>query len=338
MKGFKLLFLSVFLCVPTMSFASDYCTNPDEYTIDRRCYVTAEQKKEKPYKAAVALIKKTYGRHADVFTDIYCSGTIVKRQGLTSTDTGYFVYTAKHCVSDNGDNLRNQIQIQTPSGQEFTAELVKYGDYNESDVLTYHGDWAVFRILPNDTQLRSIYSVGNELGDAYVKINGTVGKTYHDARVIGYGALEIVSDAQLTDFRDKYVKFLEENDINISVVDNEQLNSYGLNGSGVVLHPEHNKWILKFEKAMDWDIFSTVKDQGLKVSYCSYSDNIGDDDNMNNCQSWGGNSGGGIFDENGNLIGILTRGHYEVGDKNTHARASGNIDFKKFGKLDREQK
>ena len=57
--------LTVFLCrfmlagmifMPSVSMAADHCTNPKEYTIDKRCYVTDEQKKEKPYNAVVALV------------------------------------------------------------------------------------------------------------------------------------------------------------------------------------------------------------------------------------------------------------------------------------------
>ena len=36
--------------------AADHCTNPTEYTIDRRCYVTDKQKQQKPYNAVVEVL------------------------------------------------------------------------------------------------------------------------------------------------------------------------------------------------------------------------------------------------------------------------------------------
>ena len=335
------MFLSVLLCAPMAVRAADHCTNPDEYTIDKRCYVTDEQKKEKPYSATVALIKKgdmLTDHGTGMFTRVYCSGTIVKRRGLTSDNIGYFVYTAKHCVSEDGNNIRNQIQIKTQSGKEFTATLVKAGDYLEKESITYPGDWAIYRILPNDTQSNSKFAVGDELENMYVKIDGSVGKQYRDARVIGYGSLTIASDAEIKDMKDKYIKFLEENDIDISKLDETQLSDYGLSGSGVVADQEGNKWLLKFKKAV-WDTFLIVGDKALKVSYCAYSDDkSGETGNMNDCQSWEGNSGGGVFDKDGNLIGILTRGYSVVGDEHDHALATDNIDFKRFGRLGHKQK
>ena len=65
----KYITISLLLFVPFMSMAADHCTNPKEYTVDKRCYVTDEQKKEKPYNAVVALIDNV---------DPYFTGTIVK--------------------------------------------------------------------------------------------------------------------------------------------------------------------------------------------------------------------------------------------------------------------
>ena len=90
MKKIILLFL---LFMPFCSWAGDICTNPEAYTVDKRCYVTEEQKKEKPYNAVATFILADGRTH--------CSGTIVKRQGLTQDDVGYFLYTAKHCVDSN---------------------------------------------------------------------------------------------------------------------------------------------------------------------------------------------------------------------------------------------
>ena len=58
---------------------------------------------------------------------------------------------------------------------------------------------------------------------------------------------------------------------------------------------------------------------------------------MSNCQGWGGNSGGGIFDENGNIMAIVTLGNYQIGGAE-HATITGGINFQKFDKLPDEQK
>ena len=49
----RIILFLLFLAVPVNLLAEDACTNPDKYTIDKRCYVTDEQKKEKPYNAVV---------------------------------------------------------------------------------------------------------------------------------------------------------------------------------------------------------------------------------------------------------------------------------------------
>ena len=54
--------------MPQFVLSADSCTNPSEYTIDRRCYVTDKQKQQKPYNATVGLI--------DVDGYIYCTGTL----------------------------------------------------------------------------------------------------------------------------------------------------------------------------------------------------------------------------------------------------------------------
>ena len=44
-----------------------------------------------------------------------------------------------------------------------------------------------------------------------------------------------------------------------------------------------------------------------------------------------------IFDNDGNLIGIVTRGYSMVGDSpDVYAVGGGNVDFKRFGKLKNE--
>lgn len=303
--------------------AADYCTNPTEYTIDRRCYVTEEQKKEKPYSATVGF--------GDVDGAFACSGTIVKNRGF------FYIYTAKHCVDNKDGSVKKQINVTMQSGKKITAELSKFGDWTEKDSTNSNGDWAVYEIEPN-----AMYSsdVADMLDGAYVKIIGVVGKDYYEARLIGYGGLPILSDQEILDFKNRYIKLLQETEkINIAEADKETLTNYGLHGSIIDISPDYNNWIRVFNELTDCDTFLSTIDPYLKVSYCSYSDTRWKTGNMYRCQSWLGNSGGGIFDEFGNLIGMLTVGVQTIGDSFTnHAMATDNVDFKAFGHLDHKQK
>ena len=72
--------------------------------------------------------------------------------------------------------------------------------------------------------------------------------------------------------------------------------------------------MVRAEPAYFRDLFL---DKKLKVSHCYFTssgDSVG-------CQIWGGNSGGGVFDDDGKLMGILTGYEAIIGGKN-HAKAS----------------
>ena len=191
MKRVIVLFL---LFVPFISWANDACTNPEAYTVDKRCYVTDEQKKEKPYNAVVALLGG-YGGIAG-------SGTIVKRQGLTKNDVGYFLYTAKHCADRNYDNIADDnLKVRLPNGQEFNAELVKQGNYRVTDGVesNFAGDWAKYRVMT--TEQNAGGDIRELIGNAYVKINDSFARGAKNVRVVGYGALKIMSDQEISDLK-----------------------------------------------------------------------------------------------------------------------------------------
>ena len=136
----KQIILLLLFFMPFASLADDMCTNPEAYTVDKRCYVTDEQKKEKPYNAVATFVL------ADGRTN--CSGTIVKRHGLSQDDIGYFLYTAKHCVDSNHDNIIDDVvRIRLPNAQEFNAQLIKKGNFNYADGTNQTGDWAKYRIV-----------------------------------------------------------------------------------------------------------------------------------------------------------------------------------------------
>ena len=58
--------------------------------------------------------------------------------------------------------------------------------------------------------------------------------------------------------------------------------------------------------------YKVFNDDNLKESKCMYTN----DDKAIGCQGWNGDSGGGIFDRSGNLMGIATGGTPVIGDTN----------------------
>ncbi|MBO4745587.1 MAG: hypothetical protein J5613_00760, partial [Alphaproteobacteria bacterium] len=141
-KIIKFSFLLFLLCSPMMAGAADYCTNPDEYTVDRRCYVTEEQKTQKPYNSVVALIDGG---------GIYCTGTVVTPGTRYSPFFSYntpnqvpVIVTAKHCTDRNRDGQPDKtLKVRLQNGQQLEVSFLKTGNYNILDGTNEDGDWAV---------------------------------------------------------------------------------------------------------------------------------------------------------------------------------------------------
>lgn len=181
--------------------ADDACTNSTEFKIDRRCYVTDKQKKDPPFNAIVALIKNK---------NIYCTGTIVKGfngyQDTKATEQDkdtLFVYTAKHCVVKN-DQLTEMQSIMLQDNTTYTVKLKYNGRYIKNWSKSFGGDWAIYT-MPN-----------TENNIPYTKTSdkwGWLGQRSLDARVIGYGALKIMSDDAITEFKKQYSIFLEDKNL-----------------------------------------------------------------------------------------------------------------------------
>lgn len=179
MKRLFVLFYLLFL--PVFTFADDGahdgCVENGKYkkdfTIDRRCYVTDEQKQTSPYSAVVRL------------TDKGCTGTIVKK------DNGYFIYTAKHCTySDNRD-----LNIKLQDGRAFIINFVKRGESVDSD--DDFGDWAQYKMSVDKDDTNIPYVKTDSFKNGKVK-------------VVGYGSLSIMTDKQIKQAKDDYGKFLVE--------------------------------------------------------------------------------------------------------------------------------
>lgn len=270
----KYIIISLLLFIPSLAMAADHCTNPKEYTVDRRCYVTDAQKKEKPYNAVVALIDY-YGP--------YCTGTIVKDK-----DDKHYLYTAKHCTGDENDLVLSELQIKLQDGRKLKVTKKDTGIYNIKHDVFLKGDWAIYQLGTSN-----VPSV--EITDK--KSIGLGPFTYdYDARVVGYGSLKIMSDREISDFKQKYTKYLKDKNKNLDIIT-------GLRGGGI---NTENSYVINFIQS---ELKYFVDYHALKVSNCKYSSN----GKLTNCQTWPGNSGGPIFDSKNAIMGILTRGLHIIG-------------------------
>ena len=285
--------LTVFLCrfmlagmifMPSVSMAADHCTNPKEYTVDKRCYVTEAQKRRKPYNAVVALYDDEWGE--------YCTGTIVK-----GPKGKPYLYTAKHCTDDENDMVRSELKIKLQDGRKLSARKYKVGNYNTKTGENVNGDWAIYIIVNSDVPMvekSSKWAFGI-----------TLLEPYYDATSVGYGALKIMSDAEIAEFKSRYLTYLKDEQ-NIDAKGDENL--YGFYDGWV--NTAANVHVINFlDKEYDYWKSLTDDTSKLKLSHCKYSATgreVG-------CQTWGGNSGGPIFDGRGNIMAIHTRGCGGIG-------------------------
>jgi len=300
----KYIITSWLVFVPFVSMAADHCTNPTEYTVDKRCYVTDEQKKTSPYNAVVGLAVVDWLG----WVDIYCTGTIVKGR---SGDP--YLYTAKHCISD-----KNNIKIKLQDGRLLKVTESSIGNYDAANEENLSGDWATYSI---DKVSASISLLGGpkvrfardlpmvEKSSNAKVVMGPYDPVY-DARVVGYGALKIMSDKEISNYKDKYIRYLKDKQGITAKGDERQ---YGFDGEGGVRAyydvASSGPYVVDFlndlarnDRKYYLDVFDNIKE--LKVSSCGFSASgrhVG-------CQGWGGNSGGPIFDNKGKIMGIHTRG------------------------------
>lgn len=288
----------------------DACTNPTDFTVDKRCYVTEEQKKKNPYNAVVSFLYASGEAKP-------CTGTIVKRSSLSKNNKKYFLYTAKHCSDLDFDNYPDSIlRIRLQDGRDFDASLINQGNYNIQNGQNLFGDWVEYEILIKDENVIM----------PYVEINDGLKKDMKKAQVVGYGRLKIMSDKEINDAIEIYAKAIEgfsttEKNEDGTAKRNQQ---NGFLDNDVISGP---KVVMIFDS-----LFSTYLDWELKKSDCQYAA----DGFTHNCQGWAGNSGGPIFDEDGKIMGILVRGNYTIGGTG-HAGVTYGIKFKPSEKLDNKR-
>ena len=283
----KNIMFFLFLFMPVYVFAyKDGCMEHGKYeklyTVDKRCYVTTEQKKTKPYSAVVALVDGDF---------TYCTGTVIKFNGK------FYLYTAKHCTDNDGDNIADDtLQIKTQTGKVVTVYKNNLGSYDIKNDEKRYGDWAVYSI--KQTDLVAVETTTREKIDLY---------PYY-ARLIGYGTLKIMSDDEINKFKSNYITYLK----NLGVTDEDikkYPRLYGITKNGGIR--KSNDLVKVFLDNMEpgyWlDLFANHE---LKYSMCKYWANSG---TWDGCQSWSGNSGGGIFDIENNLMAIHIAGSGEIG-------------------------
>ena len=253
--------------------ADDHCTKPDEYTIDKRCYVTEEQKTQRPYNA-VALVDTEEGM---------CTGTVIKGKNGKPQ-----FLTAKHCFMAGSTDFILMFTTIKLENDDTKYELCGYrsGDYNGTKY-TAAGDWTVAKICPEskDEDLLKI-AIEKTIKNPSVK---------YSVRVVGYGALKVMSDKEIHDFKQEYDNYLES------------IGKQVLDGDTVYVSKGYDYGFLDKKRS---DLIDD--NENLKVSFCKYSQNGGGE----GCQGWQGNSGGPVFDDDGKIMGIVTQGHFEIGGAN----------------------
>ncbi len=287
----KYIITSLLALVHVVAVAADHCTNPGEYTIDRRCYVTDEQKTQKPYNAVVMV--QGHG---------VCTGTIVKGE-----DDKPYLYTAKHCLgytikfNEEGEYaapISTTIKLQDGSFVKAKPYSVGGGNMDEEkdDIARDENDWGVFKFKEEDEEkLKSIAvekSTEKLDPDSYMFAD-------INTRVVGYGTLKIMSDKEIKNLKKAYIKYLKENKISYS-------------DGGIIddaIYTE-NKYADKFLK--EEDVFTD--EENLKVSECLYGAYGG-----RGCQGWGGNSGGPVFDTANKIMAIVTKGGLYIAGGHNHA-------------------
>lgn len=356
--------------MPTVCLGlDDACTKPSEFTIDKRCYVTDEQKKTYPYNTVVALIKQNGYP--------YCTGTIISEFKVVDYRR---VYTAKHCTDVNGDKVVDEtITIQTQDGATYKAtnkDILPeeaYGNYNIAEDTLYSGDWAKYDLFDTPYDLpfttftthhsglqgkleagaeNSLVSENFLLIRPQFSVKALFGANNYDAQVVGYGSLKIMSDKEIQDFKDKYTKFLETSlkdavkkvhkDDGLSADEmQKKINDYetddyniGIVGDAVYANnPIVEEFIYgALKNALSVNDFGALflDNYNLKTSLCQLDVN----GYRQGCQSWGGNSGGPIFDKDGRLMGIHTRGLSIIGGKHHAGQEYNNPDKDKDGRPD----
>ena len=264
--------------IPLVAGADDHCTNPDKYTVDKRCYVTEEQKTQKPYNSVVQVIIPDKNG--------ICTGTIVKEK-----DGVPYLFTAQHCVWIYGKKgVFEDAKIKLENGDtEYDVAPYAYDKVYNGSYITYGRDWIVYK-LPEDKK-EDFLKIATERTNKNPNVKS-------EARLVGYGDLKIMSDEEIMNLKNAYKNYLENKDRpeEIDFMDED---------SGIYM-PARS--VVEFLGTYQGWKHLTNNYNVLKVSFCKYGPNGGE-----GCQGWGGNSGGPVFDNSGKIMAIAGRGGEFIG-------------------------
>jgi len=271
----KNLILVMLFFVPTLCFGyEDACTNPDEFTYDKRCYVTDEQKQQNPYNSVIRY---------DAIDGRSCTGVLINENGKN------YIYTAKHCI-DNNRRVKQNIRIKTPNNKTLSAIL---------DNVSSDKDLAKYIIKKEE----------KEEGLTFASIAKKNEHFLHPVsiRVIGYGDLNVLSDKTIDKFKTKYINYLTTHQ-GINTDGTQQ--KYGFYNNSIGYTNRYVEGFMSFLSADDTDFFNQIVEgyKSMKVSNCYYGNS-----GIKACQAVRGDSGGGVFDSDGNLIGIVIAANGQIG-------------------------
>jgi len=175
-----------------------------DFTIDRRCYMTDEQKQRHPYDAVVGIITNGWVSDYSMFESMSgdaCTGVIVKNPN----DSQLYIYTAAHCVSDMFPDLFAYSQ----NGYVIPiTNIIKGGGKATNYQIN---DYAVFAV-PQEYQAVLPYVETGQYTDKNVDI-------------VGHGTLSILSDSAIRAAKQEWQKILKKHpDINETIF--EQIKRY----------------------------------------------------------------------------------------------------------------
>ena len=256
--------------IPSMCWAlSDACTNPKEYTIERRCYLTDDAWQHAPYKHVLKMWRKADGK-------VYCTANMAFGQ----------IVTARHCIE--GYNV-SDLKFIAFDGREIT---VKYVGYENEFAYGKHNPFIdIVFLTPSEKDADFVKS--NSINTAE-SINSVTSGSFVS---VGCGALKILSDKEIDLFQRAYAEFL--NNTGSRNTESGQLISE--DGKTVKLLLERgfyekiNPYLIKYGLGTAEDIF-TNDGKNIKASLCNGFEWPPRDRKLDgHCQGWKGDSGGGVF-------------------------------------------
>ena len=231
MRKYIQLLSLMLICAPMTVRADDACTHPEKYTTDRRCYVTDAQKKQAPYNAVVE-VEAGYN---------VCTGTLIRE-----TEFGFLpnilLFTAAHCIDGDKDNKPDEtLKITLQDGRSFDVEFVSMGKFDLSTksptAQEALSDWAIYKFpisLYMSTTTTADGDVEYRVSENIPHVESVMVRPNELPRgsavsVVGYGALKIMSDDEISEFQNNYIEYLNSQGVDsMSANALEAASEYGI--------------------------------------------------------------------------------------------------------------